>query len=381
MNPEPNTTHMMCNCPAEIVAASADGKAVLLAIRLSPWGEVQSTNGTYVMDDEAAAEIVAAFAKHGTALPIDREHETLPQNTPATGSRGAVGWIEDVYPEPGNGLMGKVRWTDEGRALVRADAFRYLSPVLMVRTSDRRAVALHSAAMTNKPAIPQMDRLAASQTIAVSKAENVVIHPVPTAIADQVWSDMPDALSFAGRVCEIPVSVEAALADVRTLVERMSLTELGRALPLLRALAPKTQETAEVVALKEQVAALELKERELVVEAMIDKAAKENRLHLMSEKLPKLRTLAMRDLNTAQLVIALLPSFPMPGQMVKPLAPSVEKRMRALLDIRREYSASRTTQKLTSLVDFVNSELRSRDLEPLTNSEREAYARDAAAAV
>ena len=36
--------------------------------------------------------------------------------------------------------------------------FRYLSPVLLIRKSDRRAVGLHSAAVTTKPAIPRMER-------------------------------------------------------------------------------------------------------------------------------------------------------------------------------------------------------------------------------
>jgi phage I-like protein len=39
---------------------------------------------------------------------------------------------------------------------VAAREYRYLSPVVLIRRSDRRVVALHSAALTNKPAIAGM---------------------------------------------------------------------------------------------------------------------------------------------------------------------------------------------------------------------------------
>ncbi|MBP7936741.1 MAG: hypothetical protein KA354_19025, partial [Phycisphaerae bacterium] len=47
-------------------------------------------------------------------------------------------------------------WTVGGREKLAAKEYRYLSPVVMVRKADRRVVALHSAALTNKPAIAGM---------------------------------------------------------------------------------------------------------------------------------------------------------------------------------------------------------------------------------
>lgn len=97
-------------------------------------------------------------------LPIDFEHSTVykaEQNERAD----AVGWITALQFDGQRGLVGSVEWTPEGREAITAAKYRYLSPVIAVRKGDRRVAALHSAALTNKPAIPGMARLAASQSI------------------------------------------------------------------------------------------------------------------------------------------------------------------------------------------------------------------------
>ena len=60
--------------------------------------------------------------------------------------------------------MGLVGWNESARDTIRSGEYAYVSPVLSVRPSDRRVVALHSAALTNKPAIPRMERVAAKDT-------------------------------------------------------------------------------------------------------------------------------------------------------------------------------------------------------------------------
>lgn len=146
--------------------AVGENDETLKTVTICPWGEVESTKGSFVFDEESAAEIVKAFSAHGAAIPIDVEHETLGPSfqTPA-GHTGAVGWIESFCEEPGKRFVGGVRWNERGRELIRGDAFRYLSPVFEIRVSDRKVVGIHSAAITTKPAMPKMEKLAASQTI------------------------------------------------------------------------------------------------------------------------------------------------------------------------------------------------------------------------
>ena len=58
-------------------SASLASETIPSRILLAPWGQVESTNGSFVVDDDAAQMAVAAFEEHGTDLPIDFEHQTL----------------------------------------------------------------------------------------------------------------------------------------------------------------------------------------------------------------------------------------------------------------------------------------------------------------
>jgi len=168
-----------------IPCGNADVGDGLREITLAPWGTVESSNGTFVVDADGVSEMISAFAEHGTPLPIDVEHETIDKSVAPGQRTGAVGWIEKVYADTGRAIKGLVRWTDRGRELIRSKAFPYLSPVLIVRVDDRKAIGLHSAALTVLPAIPRMERLAASQ------GAGAVLDPGPLTVD---IGDVADAL-------------------------------------------------------------------------------------------------------------------------------------------------------------------------------------------
>lgn len=139
-------------------------------ILVVPWGEVRSAAGTFLADAEALTETVAEFEEHGTDLPIDYEHQSLGGSySSPTGLAPAAGWIKSLKQlaptaTPGSdqatsgvaGLWAEVTWTDAARDRLANRHYRYLSPVALVRRSDRRLVGLHSVALTNKPAIVGM---------------------------------------------------------------------------------------------------------------------------------------------------------------------------------------------------------------------------------
>jgi phage I-like protein len=143
----------MSALPEAPLAGDAPPTRVLLA----PWGRVESANGDFVVDAESVAEAVAAFERQATDLPIDYEHQTLGgvYSSP-TGQAPAAGWIKRLVGEVGVGLFAEIEWTPQGRSIVAAKAYRYLSPVAVVRRADRKLVGIHSAALTNKPAIRGM---------------------------------------------------------------------------------------------------------------------------------------------------------------------------------------------------------------------------------
>ncbi len=201
---------------SEQVSAGDDEQLVLTAsaealpvergrVLIAPWGQVNSSNGEFLLDEEAGRMVAEAFAAHGTDVPIDYEHQSLGgKYASPSGQAPAAGWIKalrlvtpgeaagnsalgtdrqdagptedkevdrqdagptrnlvDLTLEPG--LYAEVEWTESARAKLAAREYRYLSPVVIVRKRDRRVVALHSAALTNKPAIVGMKPIVNSE--------------------------------------------------------------------------------------------------------------------------------------------------------------------------------------------------------------------------
>lgn len=135
-------------------------------IKVCPWGVVQLKDGpTFTLDAAAAKEILARFGE-SVDLPVDREHATLGgEYASPDGSAPAMAWIKSLEAVPGEGLYAGVEWTAAGAAHVRAKEYRYLSPVVLVRKTDRRAIELHSVALTNKPRIVGMPPIAAKDRL------------------------------------------------------------------------------------------------------------------------------------------------------------------------------------------------------------------------
>lgn len=176
---EPTPHRRPCDDFEQLVmesAALAEASAPT-EIFIAPWGEVRTTAGSFVLDEQAAAETIAAFEAHGTDLPVDYEHQTLggPYSSPS-GQAPAAGWIKSlsvITPQQASsegdtrpaGLWARVEWTSDAARKLTDRHYRYLSPVALVRRSDRRLIALHSVALTNKPAIAGMAPLVASAEI------------------------------------------------------------------------------------------------------------------------------------------------------------------------------------------------------------------------
>jgi phage I-like protein len=149
----------------ELVSLTDPGQAQAVEIMLMPWGQVKTADGRdFVVDEESGRLISATFAEGKKDIPIDFEHTTTGQRLTPTGAAPAAGWITSIRAKNGEGIFAMVKWNDSTRAMIKDDEYRYLSPVIGIRTKDRKAVAVESAALTNKPAIVDMERLAARET-------------------------------------------------------------------------------------------------------------------------------------------------------------------------------------------------------------------------
>jgi len=119
-------------------------------IKLFPLGLVKSLKGDFLVDAEAYNSIMNHFRAHKVDIPVDYEHQTL-QNVQAP----AAGWITELTLKS-NGVYATVEWTDKAAQYIKEKEYRYLSPVVSVREKDRKALLLHSVALTNTPAIDGM---------------------------------------------------------------------------------------------------------------------------------------------------------------------------------------------------------------------------------
>ena len=125
-------------------------------VKLLPLGLVHSTKGDFLVDNESFQAIRCKFTERQLQIPIDYEHQTLKDM-----QAPAAGWIKDIVLKS-DGIYGAVEWTERAAEYLRNKEYRYLSPVILSRGKERRVVALHSAALTNTPAIDAMTPIACS---------------------------------------------------------------------------------------------------------------------------------------------------------------------------------------------------------------------------
>lgn len=155
-------------------SASLTGDQTPTQVLLAPWGQVESTNGSFVVDEESVQLALEAFDEHATDLPIDYEHQTLGGTYASPDGRApAAGWIKRLESKPGIGLVAHIEWTKQATTMLTAKEYRYLSPVAIIRKTDRKLVAIHSAALTNKPAIKGMQPIVNKANLEFSVDEEV----------------------------------------------------------------------------------------------------------------------------------------------------------------------------------------------------------------
>lgn len=139
-------------------------------IQLFPMGEFSARDGrpgtlkgvkakAWTITPIIAAAVVARWQARETPLVVDYEHQTI-HATENGKPAPAAGWIESLEMEA-DGLYATVKWTDAARAFIRADEYRYISPVFTFDPETGAVLEVKSAALTNYPALDGMDAVAA----------------------------------------------------------------------------------------------------------------------------------------------------------------------------------------------------------------------------
>lgn len=120
------------------------------------------TAKSWRLNGEDAEKLIAAWRTRKSRVVVDYEHQTL--NAGQNGQPApAAGWITDLAFEENRGLFASVQWTGRARAFIRAGEYRYISPVFRFDPRTGAITRLHSAALTNDPALDGMIPASARQ--------------------------------------------------------------------------------------------------------------------------------------------------------------------------------------------------------------------------
>ncbi len=131
-----------------------DVSSVPAEIKILPYGNVESRKGPFKVDKESYDLIAQYFKERRLDIVIDYEHQTL-EGTQAP----AAGWIKKLSYKENDGIYATVEWTEKAKEYLKNKEYRYLSPVILKRKEDGRAVQLHSVGLTNTPAIDGMEAI------------------------------------------------------------------------------------------------------------------------------------------------------------------------------------------------------------------------------
>lgn len=146
---------------------AADGKAPQ-EWRVFEYGKNPSDKGTFIFDEKAARLVMAAFAKKGSSLTMDYEHQALnasENGKPAPNS--CYSWT----PEVRMNAQGKpelwatnAKWTGAAADAIEKREYLYFSPAFETEDGTMRVSRIVNMALTNIPALDnQAPLVAASQ--------------------------------------------------------------------------------------------------------------------------------------------------------------------------------------------------------------------------
>ena len=100
------------------------------------------------LDEESLKKLADKLNASRREILVDRDHASSKPGLDRDTS--AQGWASEFEVREGQGLFGKVKWSDLGKKLVENRVFRWLSPVFKLG-SDKKPIDMNAIALTNTP--------------------------------------------------------------------------------------------------------------------------------------------------------------------------------------------------------------------------------------
>jgi phage I-like protein len=157
-----------------ILSTEIDKKDIT-RIKILPDGEYSSKDGrpltadNFILNENNALSIVKNINDAPEDIMIDYEHLSL--SSDSNGVAGiAAGWFSKVEYVKGEGIYALgVKWTKKAKKHIKNLEFRYLSPVILSEKKTGIIRALKMLALVNRPALDNLEDLAALSELANNK--------------------------------------------------------------------------------------------------------------------------------------------------------------------------------------------------------------------
>lgn len=162
------------------------------------------------LDEESLKKLADKLNASGREILVDRDHASSKPGLDRDTS--AQGWASEFEVREGQGLFGKVKWSDLGKKLVENRVFRWLSPVFKLG-SDKKPVDMNAIALTNTPSQmlikPVLNQAAGEETVEeVEKQEEFKPEETKDMDIEEIKKIVFDVLKEAGLVVDGKAVVE-----------------------------------------------------------------------------------------------------------------------------------------------------------------------------
>lgn len=211
------------NTELKIEKTVAPGETVP-GVQLCPFGEYQGSQRLQVCDRQAFEQVVADWRAGGEKeILMDFEHKSEVDRIDS--DTRAAAWISNLAIDDERGLVGDLKFTDEGADAVANRRLRFLSPVWPL-DDDGRPTRLKSVALTNTPNIPvapvlnkaqpgevNVEDTPSSANAAEGKKENENMDKIKTALGLAPEASEEDVLNAVTALVQKNKDAEAAALE------------------------------------------------------------------------------------------------------------------------------------------------------------------------
>ena len=168
------------------------------------------------LDEESLKKLADKLNASGREILVDRDHASSKPGLDRDTS--AQGWASEFEVREGQGLFGKVKWSDIGKKLVENRVFRWLSPVFKLG-SDKKPVDMQAIALTNTPSQillkPVLNQAADAETVEEFEEKQEEVKPETKDMdIEEIKKIVFDVLKEAGLVVDGKAVVEEVKKEI-----------------------------------------------------------------------------------------------------------------------------------------------------------------------